>query len=544
MASDDLALDFDPLHTLGFLVTDWVEQHCKVPGGVYEGEPLLFNGWQLFCTANHYRIKPEAKADPRRLVAPFVYRRSIVVGPQKCGKSPWGAGMVLADGVGPTLFQGWSTGNEAYRCEEHGCACGWEYEYERGEAMGTVRRKSLVGLLAYAESQTANVYEPLQTMIHSGPLAEFVFVREGFIRLPNRGKIVPLSAAAKSKLGQPLTGGLGDESGLYTARNKVLDTWQTMRRGIAAMQGRTVELTNPWDPMENSAAQQAFESRQADIFRYYRKPPADLSYKNKRDRHKIHAHVYADSPWVDPDSIDAEAAELVETDPTQAERFFGNRLVQGLGSYMQEALWEATSAPAGEPARGTAVAGGFDGSSSHDWTAIRLETRDGYRFTPTYGPDKRPAFWDPAQWNGRIPREEVKAAFAEIFERYKVARFYFDPRHWETQADELALEHGDDVVVLWPTNMIGRMHPALVRYLEDTAERVTTHDGDQTMKVHALAARKVAKPGDRYILGKPAETQKIDLLMADVLAHEAAADQRATGWEEEVSRAVIVSRRR
>lgn len=530
--SDDLALDFDPLHTLGFLLTDWTERHCRVPGGVYDGEPLTFNGWQLYCTANHYRVKPDAVADPRRLLAPFHYRRSIIVGPQKCGKSPWGAGTVLGEGVGPSLFAGWALGGEVYRCEEHGCGCGWEYEYQTGEAMGVPRRKSLIGLLAYAESQTANVYEPLQTMIHSGPLSEFVHVREGFIRLPNRGKIVPLSAAARSKLGQPLTAGLGDESGLYTAANRVLDTWQTMRRGIAAMQGRTVELTNPWDPMENSAAQQAFESRQADIFRYYRKPPADLSYGNKRDRHKIHVHVYADSPWVDPASIDAEAAELVETDPTQAERFFGNRLVQGLGSYMQEPLWDETASPQAVP-DGTKVSGGFDGSRSGDWTSIRLETRDGYRFTPTYGPDDRPTFWNPDEWGGRIPRGEVMAAMSEIFERYDVARIYVDPRHWETQVDAWALEYGEGRVTDWPTNMIPRMFGALVRYLEDVTEGSTTHDDDPTMRAHALAARKVAKPGDKYILGKPSEHQKIDLLMADVLAHEAAADMRATGWSGE-----------
>ena len=413
MAADDLAIDFDPLHTLGFLATDWIEAHCKVPGGVYEGEPLLFNGWQLYCTANHYRVHPDAVADPRRLVAPFVYRRSVVVGPQKCGKSPWGAGMLLFEGVGPALFAGWAVGGEVYRCEDHGCGCGWEYPYAPGEAMGVPRRKSLLGLLAYAESQTANVYEPLQTMIHNGPLGEFVRVREGFIRLPNQGKIVPLSSAARSKLGQPLTGGLGDESGLYTASNKVLDTWQTMRRGIAAMQGRTIELTNPWDPMENSAAQQAFQSRSKDIFKYYRKPPADLSYGNKRERHKIHVHVYSDSPWVDPASIDAEAAELVETDPTQAERFFGNRLVQGLGSFMVEKLWDDSASPAGQALDGSLVAGGFDGSSSGDWTALRLETVDGYRFTPTYGPDKRPTFWAPEEWGGRIPREIGRASCRE-----------------------------------------------------------------------------------------------------------------------------------
>lgn len=530
MAPDPFALDFDPLHTLGFLRVDWIEQHCRVPGGIYEGEPLTFNGWQLFCSVNHHRIKPDAVADPRRLLAPFHYRRSVIVGPQKCGKSPWGAGEILCDAVGPSLFAGWARGDEVYRCSDHGCGCGWEYQYEVGEAMGVPRRKSLIGLLAYAESQTQNVYEPLQTMIHSGPLEEFVKVREGFIRTPNRGKIVPLSAAAKSKLGQPLTGGLGDESGLYTASNKVLDTWQTMRRGIAAMQGRTIELTNPWDPMENSAAQQAFESRQGDIFRYYRKPPVELDYKKKRDRHKIHMHVYADSPWVDPSSIDAEADELVETDPTQAERFFGNRLVQGLGAFLNDELWSAQTSR--RPIDTAAISLGFDGSFSGDWTALRAETLDGHRFTPTYGPDSRPTIWNPAEWRGRIPRSEVVAAVAELFEKFKIARMYVDPRHWETQADSWALEHGEDTVVIWPTNSIQRMFPALNRYVTDLDEGSTTHDDCPITRTHALNARKLAKPGDKFILGKPSEHQKIDALMADVLAHEAAADARAAGWTE------------
>lgn len=532
-------LDFDPLHTLGFLLTDWTEAHCRVPGGVYEGEPLVFNGWQLLVNVNHYRIRPKAVVDPRRLIAPFHYRRSVVVGPQKSGKSPYGAGWLLQEAVGPSLFAGFAKGDETYECARHGCGCGWVYEYQRGEAMGHPRRKSLLGLLAFAESQTANVYEPLQTMIHNGPLSDFVFVREGFIRTPNRGKIVPLSSAAKSKLGQPLTGGLGDESGLYTLSNKVLTTWQTMRRGIAAMQGRTLELTNPWDPMENSAAQQAFESNRPDIFRYYRKPPPDLSYANKRERHRIHVHVYADSPWVDPKTIDAEAAELVETDPTQAERFYGNRLVQGLGSFLPEQTWDRAQVAVEVP-DGTAVAGGFDGSRSSDWTALRLETMDGHRFTPTYGPDSRPTVWKPEEWpEGRIPRGEVTAAVSEVFARYKVSRIYYDPRHFETQGEAWAAEFGEDRVVQWPTNAIGRMFPALVRYRDDMTDRLTTHDPDETAKTCALSARKVAKPGDKFILGKPAEHMKIDVLMADVLAHEAACDARAAGWTDEPTETIF-----
>lgn len=527
---DELRIDFDPLHTLGFLCVDWLEAHCRVPGGVFEGEPLTFRGWQVECSVNHYRVKPKAVANPRRLVEPFHYRRSVIVGPQKSGKSPAGAGWALFESVGPALFAGWANGGEQYRCSDHGCGCGWVYEYLPGEAMGIPRRRSLFGLLAFAETQTANVYDPLQVMIRSGPLEEFVKVREGFIRTPNNGKIIPLSAAMKSKLGQPMTGALGDESGLYTATNGVLGSWQTIRRGVAGMQGRTIELTNPWDPMENSAAQQAFESRQQDIYRYYKKPPPELSYTNKRERHKIHVHVYADSPWVDPSAIDAEASELAETDPTQAERFFGNRLVQGLGAYVPAAILDETQAARTvEP--GTAITIGFDGSRSSDWTAIRCETLDGHRFTPVYGPDDRPAHWNPAEWpDGRIPRSEVNAAVAGLFERFKVGRMYVDPRHWETQADTWALEHGEDVVVQWPTNMMGRMFPALLRWLEDSAAGLTTHDGNHDFVIHALNARKVAKPGDKYTIGKPSEHQKIDILMADVLAHEAAADMRALGW--------------
>lgn len=507
------------------------------------GNPLVHDGWQLWCTVNHYRVLPGITFDPAQplLASAFHYRRSVIVGPQKSGKSPWAASVLLFEAVGPCLFAGWALGGEVYRCADHGCGCDFEFNYELGDPMGMPRVKSLVQLLATAETQTANVYEPLQYMIRNGPLDELLKVREGFVRTPNGGKIEPVSAEARSKLGNPINAAAGDESGLYTTSNKLLRTWQTMRRGLAGMGGRAVEVTNPWDPMESSAAQQAFESRRPDIFRYYRKPPADLSYANKRDRHKIHLYVYADAPWVPVESVDAEAAELVETDPTQAERFFGNRLVQGLGSYLTEALWDGGMAEI--PSASRRVTLGFDGSRSSDWTALRCETVDGYRFTPTYGPDARPTFWNPAQWEGRIPRGEVKAAVAQIFDEYDVARMYIDPRHWETQADEWETLYTEDVVVQWPTNKISRMHPALTRYLEDLSEGTTTHDADPTARLHALAARRVAKPGQQYLLGKPSENQKIDILMADVLAHEAAADMRAAGWNVAPVRRRMVVRR-
>lgn len=528
MEAPEFVVDFP---TLGFLGADWIEAHCSVPSGNALGAPLVHDGWQLWCTVNHYRVVSGARFDPLRPLSAFHFRRSVVVGPQKVGKSPWGGSLMLLEAAGPVVFVGWALGGEVYRCEDHGCGCGWEYVYMPGEPMGIPRQKSLIQLLATAETQTSNVYEPIQTMIRSGPLDEVLKVREGFIRTLNGGKIEPVSSEARSKLGNPINAALGDESGIYTRSNKLLATWQTMRRGLAGMGGRSVEITNPWDPMENSAAQQAFESRRPDIFRYYRKPPADLSYGSKRDRHKIHQYVYADAPWVDVAGIDAEAAELVETDPTQAERFFGNRLVQGLGSFLTEALLDRVA----DRAPGRRIALGFDGSASGDWTAIRAEDLSGLRFTPTYevGGESRPCFWNPAEWGGRIPRGEVHAALDQLMRRYEVSRLYCDPREWESEIDGWALLYGEHRVVKWTTGQIGRMHSALVRYVTDMSEGGTVHTDDPTYRAHAMNARKVAKPGDKFILGKPSDHQKIDLLMADVLAHEAAADSRATGWGSE-----------
>ena len=62
--------------------------------------------WQLWCTLNHYRVKPDAKQDPDYLAGDpdaipirteaFHYRRSQIIAPQKTGKGPWSAAWVAA----------------------------------------------------------------------------------------------------------------------------------------------------------------------------------------------------------------------------------------------------------------------------------------------------------------------------------------------------------------------------------------------------------------------------------------------------------------
>ena len=90
------------------------------------------------------------------------------------------------------------------------------------------------------------------------------------------------------------------------------------------------------------------ESLRPDIFRYWRDPDvlkhADgttLKWSVARDRRKVLAYVYAGAAHINLDSIEAEALELMETDPAQAERFFGNRKVRGNGAWLPPDLCES-----------------------------------------------------------------------------------------------------------------------------------------------------------------------------------------------------------
>ena len=532
--------------TLGDIADAWITQHARVPDRFERGKPFVQADWQFWCTANHYRIRDDAEWIPDRplLNQAFVYRRSQIIGPQKLGKGPWSAGIVALEAVGPVIFGGWAGKGDGYACTDHGCGGGWEYEYLPGEPMGIRQPSPLIQVTAVSQDQAKNVFRPLRAMITLGPLSDLLLVRGDHIKIvgahddPELDRIDMVTSSGSSRLGNPISFALQDESGKATKQNKMVDVYETQRRGAAGMGGRTMETTNPWDPSENSVAQRTWNSKAEDIFRYWRRPPENLSYANKRERHRIHKYVYFGSPWVDIASIDAEAAELFEEDPAQAERFFGNRDVAGSGTWLKTGVFEAKAVPPVEVKPRTKVGLGFDGSDNNDYTGIRLSTLDFYHFTPTYGDDRRPTLWRPTGDPLRIARDEVRAAFHTIMTDFDVVRGYLDPEFWETEIDELAGRYGEKKFIKWPTYRIGPMWSALERYRTDLlapAGEGITHDGDREVTEHAKHAVMRARNVDpitrrrQYILGKSEDHLKFDYLMSDVLAHEAAADAVAAG---------------
>lgn len=190
-----------------------------------------------------------------------------------------------------------------------------------------------------------------------------------------------------------------------------------------------------------------------------------------------------------------------------------------------------------EPAAGTAIALGFDGSDVDDHTAIRARVmEDGFAFTPRFGGE--PTIWNPAEWpDHRVPRAQVMDAADELFDRFDVIRSYWDPPGWQTEIDALALRHGEERVLRWETYRPKQMSYALERYVTDLVAGNFDHDGCPVTAAHVANAVKMARKNDTYVLAKASKPQKIDAAMADVLAHEARADALAAGWTAEPKQA-------
>lgn len=519
----------------------WIERHCVVPDGLRQGQPFRLVGWQLWVTVNRYRVKPDARpvgtivaGHETKPASAFHYRRVQVVLPQKAGKAPLTATHISLEAVGPAVFAGWAVGGEQWRCWDHGCSCGWRYSYAPGEPMGVPWATPLIQITATSDDQTDNIYDALRPMIDKGPLHEMIpKTGEEFIRLPGDGEIAPVTSNARSRLGQRVTDVEWDETGLYTDSNRMRGVYDTQRRGLAGMGGRGAEWTNSWDPNEDSVAQRTAESAAQDVFRFHPLAPAGLSYTNKRERRRIHRHVYMGSSWVDLDAIEAEAADLLEHDPGQAERFFGNRVVPGQGAAFSGDRWRELTDVTVIVADRRVITVGVDGARFDDALGIVATDVEAAHQWPL-GIWEVPADAPP---DYEHPFDQVDGTMVDAFDRWDVWRVYVDPQMIEHLLERWQGRWGDKRVVPWWMNRPKQTAHAVRRFATALTAGDVTNDGDSHLERHIRNARRWTvnvrddKGRQMWVIGKdhPHSPRKMDAAAAAVLSWEARGDAIAAG---------------
>lgn len=492
--------------SLGWQVAEWIEANCVVPDGEHAGTPYLLTDEMLRFLVWHYRLVVDA--DEARPASAFRFRRSQLVRPQKWGKGPLSAAIILAEAApdGPVTFGGWDAA---------------------GEPVGRPWATPWVQVTAVSEDQTDNVWRSLVPMVELGGLAaDMPDTGESRINIPGGGRIEPTTASARSRLGQRITFALQDETHSWLKANGGRTLADNQRRNLAGMGGRSLETTNAWNPAEESVAQLTDDFGGDDVYRDRTNPPGG-SFRNRRDRRRILKAAYGESWWVDLDRIDAECEELIARgELAQAERFFGNRIVATADAWIARDVWEACESDE-RIADGDVVTLGFDGARFDDSTAlVACRVSDG--LLETVGVWEQPE--GPAGDGWEVDHLEVDAAVHAAFQRWRVVFLYADPPYWQDTVGKWSSDFGDKIVREWWTNRERAMCAAIERFSTGVHTGELIHSGDEVLARHVRNARKrVTRSGTSIRKDRPGSPSKIDAAVAAVLAYEARGDAITAG---------------
>jgi hypothetical protein len=498
--------------TLGYAIGEWIEAHCIIPDGPKLGQPYLLTDEMWLHLLWSYRLHPDAPGDAA--ADAHYYRGDQLVRPQKWGKDPFNAARCSAHALGPVQFGGWDA---------------------QGEPVAVPHPSPWVGIAATTETQTDNTFRPLYTMLTEGPLADTPGLDVGLaeIKLPGVGWIDPLTSSASGKLGGRFTYVSLTEPGLLvgTGRTGGVTFARVLKRNVGGMNGMWSEITNPWDPTENSASQLTYEAKAPDVYINFRQPRRRVELADTEAVLREIIYLYGDSirdrgGWVSPKRILADVQDSAAGE-AEVRRFFLQEIIGGTRSAVTEERWRAL-ARTDDPLRPKeSVALGFDGSRSRDATAIRIcRLRDGRLF---HG-----RVWIPEDHGGKVPRLQVHQAFLDYFEVYDVHVVFADPYKWQEYLDVWS-GLWPNKIVEFPTNVERRMDEVVQRFLTGVDSGELTHDGNELSTRHALDAalvkgkRKPGREGDEkdgvpqhYLsVGKKRSDALIDDFVAGLLAGHA-----------------------
>jgi hypothetical protein len=510
--------------TLGYQVAAYIEANCRIPDGDRRGQPFLLTDEMLWWLIWYYRIVPETGRW-------FFERGGQLVRPQKWGKGPFSASQGIAEADGPVLFDGWNA---------------------RGEPVGRPWPTPLIQVTAVSEDQTDNVWRVLVPMIELGDLkADIPDTGETRINLPGGGRMEPVTASARSRLGQRVTFVIQDETHSWLERNGGRLLAHNQRRNLAGMGGRFMETTNAWDPVEQSVAQRTHENPVGVYVDY--PEPITGSIRNKRERRRCMRHAYGDScrrpddgrwePWIDLDRIDLEVESLIAEDPAQAERFFLNRAQAGESLAFDAQRWAELARPELVVPRGSLITVGVDGARFDDAIAlVATDIESGQQWPLEIIERPKNASDD---YEHSIV--DVDGAMIEAFDTWEVWRAYVDPQKIENLLDRWQGHWGEKRVIAWYTNRPKQIGYAVRAYRAAMTGGDLSHNGDRKLAEHIANARKMpltAKDDDGRPLAsiqkeRPGSPLKIDAAMAAVLSWEARGDAIAAGATKTESREVV-----
>lgn len=518
-----------PEKTLGWGILNWLAKYVRSPGGEHAGEGFLPTLEQARFILWWYAVDDEGR---------YTYREGVLRRMKGWGKDPLCAALALAELCGPVAFSHFDAD---------------------GNPVGKQRHGAWIQIAAVSQDQTKNTFGLFPVMVSKELKREYgLEVNKFVIYSEVGGRIEAVTSSPASMEGNRPTLVIQNETqwwgvGPDGAVNDGPAMAEVIEGNVTKIAGaRKLSICNAHVPGNDTVAERDYDAyldvlagKAVDVGVLYDalEAPADTPVSEipsqKEDPEGFEKGVAqlreglliarGDSVWLPVDEILQSILDR-KNPVSESRRKFLNQVNAHEDSWIAPVEWDriALTDPLFVLKKRDQITLGFDGSKSNDWTAlVACRVSDGMLFVLRV--------WNPEDFGGEVPREDVDAVVRSAFQRYDVVAFRADVKEFEAYVDQWGKDFKREIKVnATPGNPIAfdmrgqtkRFALDCERFLDAVLEREVFHDNDPTLRQHILNARRHPTIYDAISIRKASKdsSKKIDAAVCAVLAFGARQD--------------------
>jgi hypothetical protein len=459
----------------------------------------------------------------------FSYRNGVLRRMKGWGKDPLVAAISLAELCGPVAFSHFD---------------------ENGDPVGKRRPSPWVQVAAVSQDQTRNTFTLFPAMISERLKKEFKLdINKTIIYAAGGGMIEGVTSSPLALEGKRPTFVIMNEIQWWTEANAghamydVIDGNVTKSRLGAA---RYLAICNAHVPGQQSIGERMWETYQSvqsqvavDTGLLYDaleapadtpvseipSPAVDLVAHNEGVRQLREGLRVArgDAVWLDLDTIVASIMD-VNNSVSESRRKFLNQINATEDQWIAPHQWDAILQELPDPLKpGDRITMGFDGSKSGDHTAlVACRVEDGLIQVLKV--------WDPQDYGGEIPREQVDDQVRWAFANFDIVGFRADMKEFESYVDQWSRDFKRKLKVkASPNNPVAfdmrgqtkQFAKDCERFHDAVLEGAVMHGDDRLLKQHVLNAHRHPTTFGFISIRKATKdsSRKIDAAVCAVLAY-------------------------
>lgn len=510
-----------PDYTLGWELLNWFAEYLRSPNG--EDEPFIPTDEQARFILWWYAVDEYGR---------FVYRNGVLRRMKGWGKDPIVAAMALAELCGPTAFS--------------------HFTEQGDDPVGKVRRNAWIQIAAVSQDQTRNTFSLFPQMVTEKLKKEQgLEVLKTFIFASGGRQIEGVTSSPLALEGKRPTFVIMNEIQWWLENNNGHSMYKVVSGNVTKVQSsRYLAICNAHVPGQGSVGEMMWENHlkvqakeAVDVGLLYDalEAPADTplseipsqaadpeGFEKGLEMLREGLRVaMGDSTWLPLEDIVASCLDRNNA-VSESRRMFLNQINATEDSWVAPYEWDACKLDGAELVPGDKITLGFDGSKSGDFTAlVACRVSDGTLF-----PIK---VWDPADYGGEVPKEQVDAMVDFVFARYDVVGFRADVKEFESYVDAWTARFKKNLKVKASPgkpiafDMRGQTKQFSLdceKFLDAVLERSVMHNGSPILKQHIQNAHRNPTTYGTVSIRKATKDspRKIDAAVCAVLAYASRQD--------------------